>query len=150
MRIGDLANRLGVSTSKIRYLENKGLICPTRGHRNRYRTYDEESTIRLSMMLQAQTLGFTLKEIKQAFTANRTLECAPFIARLEDKLNEVAIHIHRAQALHARLILAIDEMRDRERSWKATGVQIVAPLSRLASKTESGTPLYPAIGRLGV
>ena len=87
MRIGDLANRLGVSTSKIRYLENKGLIRPTRGHRNRYRTYDEESTIRLSMMLQAQTLGFTLQEIKQAFTNNKTLECEPFIALLLDKRN---------------------------------------------------------------
>lgn len=149
MRIGDLAIRLGVSTSKIRYLERKGLIRPGRGHRNRYRTYDEDSAIRLSMMLQAQTLGFTLKEIKQAFTTNRTLECAPFIARLEGKRNEVAIHIQRSQALQKRLTLAIEEMRDRERSWKATGVQIVAPLSRLATNT--GAPSHhPAIGRLGV
>jgi predicted site-specific integrase-resolvase len=43
MQIGDLAKRLGVSASKIRHLEAKGLLRPTQGHSNRYRMYDEDA-----------------------------------------------------------------------------------------------------------
>jgi MerR family transcriptional regulator, copper efflux regulator len=128
MRISDLANRLGVSTSKIRYLESKGLIRPKRCHPNGYRIYDEEAAVRLAMMLQAQTLGFTLEEIVHAFTTNRTLECEPFIALLRSKLNEVKGRIQQEQALQVRLNRAVKEMRTRERSRKITGVQIIAPL----------------------
>lgn len=136
MRIGDLANRLGVSPSKIRYLESKGLVRAARCHPNGYRTYDEEIAVRLAMMLQAQTLGFTLQEIRQAFTANRTLECEPFIIRLQDKRKEVEDRIQHDQALHVQLSLAIDEMRTRERARQVTGVQIVAPLDSVGMKLE--------------
>src|SRR5271155_2887879 len=103
MRIGDLAKRLGVSSSKIRHLEARGLLRPMRSQPNGYRTYDEETAIRLSMMLQAQTLGFTLTEIRQAFSANRSLECEPFISRLQRKRHEIARQIQQAQALQVRL-----------------------------------------------
>jgi MerR family copper efflux transcriptional regulator len=136
MRIGDLANRLGVSPSKIRYLESKGLVRAARCHPSGYRTYDEETAVRLSMMLQAQTLGFTLQEIKQAFTTNKTLECEPFITRLLDKRNEVEGRIQHDQALHNQLTLAIDEMRTRERARLVTGVQIIAPLDSVGMKLE--------------
>jgi len=136
MRIGDLANRLGVSPSKIRYLESKGLVRAARCHPNGYRTYDEETAVRLSMMLQAQTLGFTLQEIRQAFAANRTLECEPFIVRLQDKRKEVEDRIQHDQALHVQLSLAIDEMRTREHARQVTGVQIIAPLDSVGMKLE--------------
>jgi DNA-binding transcriptional MerR regulator len=134
MQIKDLANRLGVSSSKIRYLESKGLIRAARCHPNGYRSYDEETASRLAMMLQAQTLGFTLEEIREAFTANPTLECEPFIARLQGKLNEVESRIEHAQALRAQLGLAIEEMRTREHARLVTGVQIVAPLDSVGMK----------------
>jgi MerR family copper efflux transcriptional regulator len=136
MQIKDLANRLGVSPSKIRYLESKGLIRAARCRPNGYRSYDEETAVRLAMMLQAQTLGFTLEEIREAFTANPTLECEPFIARLQGKLDEVEGRIEHAQALRAQLGLAIEEMRTREHARLVTGVQIVAPLDSVGMKLE--------------
>jgi MerR family copper efflux transcriptional regulator len=136
MRIGDLANRLGVSPSKIRYLESKGLVRAARSHRSGYRTYDEETAVLLAMMLQAQTLGFTLQEIKQAFTTNKTLECEPFIALLLDKRNEVDGRIQHDQALYDQLTLAIEEMQTREQSRQVTGVQIIAPLDSVGMKLE--------------
>jgi len=127
---------LSVSPSKIRYLESKGLVRAARGHPNGYRTYDEETAARLAMMLQAQTLGFTLQEIKQGFTTNKTLECEPFIARLLDKRNEVEGRIQHDRALYDQLTLAIDEMRTRERARQVTGVQIIAPLDSVGMKLE--------------
>jgi DNA-binding transcriptional MerR regulator len=131
MRIGDLSRRLGVSPSKIRFLENKGLVRPVRSRQNGYRTYDEDTAVRLAMMLQAQTLGFTVREIRQAFMSNKSLECAPIISSLQHKRNEIENSIQQAQALVDRLSQAIKEMRRREKKWKATGVQIIAPLDSI-------------------
>jgi len=55
-------------------------VRPVRSRHNGYRTYDEDTTVRLAMMLQAQTLGFTVREIRQAFMSNKSLECAPIIS----------------------------------------------------------------------
>ncbi|SRR5258708_6257637 len=141
MRIGDLSRRLGVSPSKIRFLENKGLVRPVRSRHNGYRTYDEDTAVRLAMMLQAQTLGFTVREIRQAFMSNKSLECAPIISSLQHKRNEIENSIQQAQALVDRLSQAIKEMRRREKKWKATGVQIIAPLDSIG--TTSAIPSAP-------
>ena len=62
LTIGQLAARVGIAPSAIRFYEEKGLLCPIRsnsGHR-RYRRSDIR---RLSFVLIAQKLGFSLREI---------------------------------------------------------------------------------------
>lgn len=61
--IGDLARRTGLSVSAIRFYEDKGLIFPSRdaGGRRRFMRSD---TRKLSFVMIAQRLGFSLKEIK--------------------------------------------------------------------------------------
>jgi MerR family transcriptional regulator, copper efflux regulator len=66
MQIGELARRFGVAPSKIRFLEDEGLVRPVRRTKAGYREYDESSAEALTMILQAQSLGFTLDEIKGA------------------------------------------------------------------------------------
>jgi len=62
--IGNIAKRAGVSTSAIRYYERQDLIRSSRLV-NGYRVYDEDAIKALRFVRQAQTLGITLREIKQ-------------------------------------------------------------------------------------
>lgn len=61
--IGYIAERTGLAVSAIRYYEDKGLITP---HRNAggHRRYMRSDIRRLSFVMIAQKLGFTIEEIK--------------------------------------------------------------------------------------
>ena len=66
--IGDLAARAGVSVSAVRFYEDKGLVTPVRsaGGRRLFRRCDLR---RISFVLIAQQLGFSLAEIKTRLAA---------------------------------------------------------------------------------
>ena len=70
MQIGELARRFGVAPSKIRFLEDVGLVRPVRRTKAGYREYDESSADALKMILQAQSLGFTLDAAGKTGTTN--------------------------------------------------------------------------------
>ena len=63
LSIGDLATRTGLSVSAIRFYEKKGLITPDRNQGNQ-RRYEGSDIRRLSFVLIAQQIGFSIEEIK--------------------------------------------------------------------------------------
>ena len=65
LSIGDLAERTGLSVSAIRFYETKGLVTPARnaGGQRRYLRADIR---RLSFVLIAQQLGFSIEDIRAA------------------------------------------------------------------------------------
>lgn len=115
MRIGELAKRLGVATSKLRFLEAHGLIRPARRLPSGYRDYDESVVETLQIILQAQSFGFTLEEISRSFVETRQhgLRCDYIIKLLNGKLQELDRHIEQTWALRARLADAVDEFEAR-------------------------------------
>jgi MerR family copper efflux transcriptional regulator len=115
MQIGELARRFGVAPSKIRFLEDEGLVRPVRRTKAGYREYDESSAEALTMILQAQSLGFTLDEIKGALAETKIhgLRLDYLIGRIARKLNELDRHIVQAQELRARLVCASNELKAR-------------------------------------
>src|SRR6266481_3760782 len=115
MQIGELARRFGVAPSKIRFLEDEGLVRPVRRTRAGYREYDESSAEALAMILQAQSLGFTLDEIRGALAETREhgLRREYLIGQIARKLNELDRHIAQAQELRARLVCASNELKAR-------------------------------------
>lgn len=62
LTIGDLARRTGLSVSAIRFYEEKGLVHPVRSAGNQ-RRYLRADIRRLSFVMIAQKLGFTVAEI---------------------------------------------------------------------------------------
>ena len=115
MQIGELARRFAVAPSKIRFLEDQGLVQPVRRTRAGYREYDESSAEALSMILQAQSLGFTLDEIKGALaeTKSHGLRRDYLIGQIARKLSELDRHIAQAQELRGRLVCAGNELKAR-------------------------------------
>ena len=115
MQIGELARRFDVAPSKIRFLEDEGLVRPVRRTKAGYREYDEGSAEALAMILQAQSLGFTLDEIKGALaqTKEHGLRRDYLIGQIARKLTELDRHIAQAQELRVRLVCAGNELKAR-------------------------------------
>jgi len=63
MRIGELADRTGVSTRSLRYYEQHGLLSARRGS-NGYRLYREEDVRLVSEIRALLAVGFTLEDTR--------------------------------------------------------------------------------------
>lgn len=61
MQIGAVAEKLGISSSSIRYYERRGLIKPV-GRVAGRREFDQQSIMTLKFLKLAQAAGFTLDE----------------------------------------------------------------------------------------
>jgi DNA-binding transcriptional MerR regulator len=66
--IGDLAGKFDVTLRTLRFYESRGLLSPSRqGHHRRYGRKDAD---RLTVILKAKKLGFTLTEIREMIAAD--------------------------------------------------------------------------------
>ena len=65
MKIGQIASLCGVSVESLRFYESEGLIVPKLRSPSGYRLYDQDDKQRLSFILHAKKIGFSLNEIKQ-------------------------------------------------------------------------------------
>ena len=63
MKIGELAKSAGVSPSKVRFYEARGLLPSAARQDNGYRSYGAADLKRLLLIRRAQSLGFTLDQI---------------------------------------------------------------------------------------
>ena len=70
MRIGELARRSGLSSSRIRFYEAEGLLNVVSRKANGYRDYPADALMILGIIVGAQRTGFSLDEIRQILPAN--------------------------------------------------------------------------------
>jgi DNA-binding transcriptional MerR regulator len=64
LTIGNVAKRVGVRPSAIRFYEIKGIVRPAARGQNGYRIYGNDAIKLLLFVRRAQSLGITLREIK--------------------------------------------------------------------------------------
>ena len=64
MTIGELAQRTGLTNSRIRFYESAGLLKTVDRRPNGYRTYPPEAVLVLELITTAQKAGFSLDEIR--------------------------------------------------------------------------------------
>ncbi|SMG10832.1 MerR family transcriptional regulator [Paraburkholderia susongensis] len=89
MKIGELAARLGMAASAIRFYEQSGLLpAATRGA-NGYRVYDATAEERLRQIQLAQRLGFTLDEIRTAIKEMGDFSKDGLLGRIDQRLHEI-------------------------------------------------------------
>lgn len=114
MRIGELAKRASMATSRIRFYEARGLLPVPARTDNGYRDYPEALIEVLQFIEQAQRLGFSLKELTGR-TDLDTHTCPDVAAALRAKLAEVDAHIAAAMARREALTALITEIENRDR-----------------------------------
>ncbi|MEU7897238.1 MerR family transcriptional regulator [Nonomuraea sp. NPDC049152] len=93
MRIGELAERTGVSARSLRYYEQHGLLSARRGP-NGYREYSLEDVKLVSEIRSLLTVGFTLEDARPFVDCLRAghatgAACAESVAVYRRKLAEI-------------------------------------------------------------
>ena len=65
LKIGELAELASISRDALRFYEKHGLVTPTARTDSGYRLYSKSDVLRISFILSAKEVGFTLNEIHQ-------------------------------------------------------------------------------------
>lgn len=113
-RIGELAERVGVSTPTLRYYEEIGLLKSSERSPAGYRLYDEGAEGRLHFIARAKRLGLSLDEIGDlvgiwdggncsATRAHLRHLVAHKIAEIRDQVEELATFERQLQTVYERV-----------------------------------------------
>lgn len=88
LQIGSVATRCGLSVDTIRFYEKQGLIAKPARSQGGFRLYEENAVERLSFVSRAQTLGFSLDEIRELLLLRNAGEegCTHVHDLLDEKL----------------------------------------------------------------
>lgn len=98
MRIGEAADRSGVSAKMIRYYESVGLIPPAARSKSGYRTYGAKDVHTLRFIRRARDLGFMVEDITELLSLWRDRSrrssdvkslALDHVARLRNKISEI-------------------------------------------------------------
>jgi DNA-binding transcriptional MerR regulator len=118
MRIGELAEGLGVTTKTIRYYESIGLLPQPARTPSGYREYAETDAERITFVKTAQRLGLTLDEIAEiiAFRDRGEQPCSYVAGLLRRQVRLLDARIREMRALR-------DELRDLEAHASTVGVE---------------------------
>lgn len=114
MRIGEIARRAGVAPSRVRFYEREGLLPGTPRQANGYRDYPASTIEILSFIMEAQSFGFSLQEIREALplvSSHGKVAPEVTIPALERKLDELSAHIEASIEQRDRLIALLEEQR---------------------------------------
>lgn len=108
MRIGRLADVVGVSVETVRYYERRGLLEPPLRTDAGYRQYDAGDVARLQFLLRAKELGFTLTEIAELLATVDTATTDEVAAAVRAKLGAIEAQIADLADTRCRLRQLID------------------------------------------
>ncbi len=105
MRIGDLADRTGVSRATIRYYEQRELLPHPARSTSGYREYSEDAVKRLHFIRRAKRLGFSLNEIREllCLRVEAGHPCEPVRERAEEKAREIEQRLREFRAIKCTL-----------------------------------------------
>ena len=105
MRIGEVADAVGVPTQTLRFYERKGLLPHPRRGPNGYREYDASTIARLEFIRSGQAAGLTLVEIVTILDLRRdgAVPCAHVQSLLATKLLDVQTRQRELAALETEL-----------------------------------------------
>ena len=114
MRIGELAEQVGVTTKTVRYYESLGLLPPAKRTPSGYRSYDGAALDRLRFVRDAQATGLSLTEIRSIVELKVQGErsCAHTRELLHRHLDDLDRQIERLQAARSALVELADRADD--------------------------------------
>jgi DNA-binding transcriptional MerR regulator len=104
-KIGELAKQTGVTVGTLRYYSDLGLLRPSLRGDNGYRYYRQDASSQVEFIKKAQTLGFTLEEIKRFLDVRDRGEqpCSLVKSLLNEKIEQLEIQIKQMTLFKAEL-----------------------------------------------
>ncbi len=119
MKIGEVSKLSGIGIEALRFYERSGVLGKPARTASGYRVYNEDALDRLVFIKKAQTLGFSLDEIRRIIAESKTGECP--CAEVRD-------------IVRGRLQKLDEHLRDLRRYRK----ELAATLSNWEGKTAKG------------
>ena len=106
MRIGEVAERAGVTTKTLRYYETIGLLPPPERTSSGYRSYDSSTVERLQFIRDAQATGLSLTEIKSILElkGQGQRSCEHTRSLLHRQIDDIDAQIERLAHARAQLV----------------------------------------------
>ena len=113
MRIGQLADRCGLTATTIRYYESIGLLGEPARTPTGYRAYSDDAIERLRFIRDAQTAGLTLSEVQSILELKDVgaRSCDHTVALLERHIADIDDQITRLQLARRDLVELADRAR---------------------------------------
>ena len=110
MRIGEIANRSGVTVDTVRFYERLGVLPSPEREPSGYRDYVPETVERIQLTRELQAIGFTLNEVIDALAAHDAggATCESERWRLDAVLERVDAKLAELDALRGRIVEARD------------------------------------------
>lgn len=122
LRIGELAQRHGVSTATLRYYEQLGLLGQPDRSASGYRVYDSDHEERLRFIVRAKALDLSLEEIRSLLDVWDSGSCSD----TREELRHLVAH-------------KVADARRRAREAEAFASQLMHVYDRLAQPTAEAT-----------
>ena len=106
MRVGEIANRSGVTVDTVRFYERLGVLPSPEREPSGYRDYAPETVERIQLTRELQAIGFTLNEVIDALAAHDAggATCTSERWRLDAVLARVDAKLAELDALRGRIL----------------------------------------------
>ncbi|KML53705.1 MerR family transcriptional regulator [Burkholderia cepacia] len=137
MKIGELAERTGLTPSRIRFYERIGLLTFVEREANGYRSYPQEAVTVLDLITAAQKADFSLDEIRTLIPSDLTQwQCGSLLEALCRKVEGIEALEARLARSKAHIVSLIAEIRAKPES-----VDCATNAKRLLSRIPSGNAM---------
>lgn len=133
MKIGELAQRTGLTPSRIRFYERVGLLNGVKRQSNGYRSYPTEAIAALELITSAQNAGFSLEELRVLLPSD-----------FRNPDNRLLVDTLR------RKVRDIEQMQIRLAKSKAQLVEVLAKVEEKPSDSDSTACARRVLARLGL
>lgn len=116
LKIGEVSLSSGIGIEALRFYERSGILGKTARTANGYRVYDANVFDRLAFIKKAQTLGFSLGEIRRIIEESAAGEspCAEVREIVRRRLSEIDKHLRDLRRYRKELATTLEE-------WDAQG-----------------------------
>jgi DNA-binding transcriptional MerR regulator len=123
LRVGELAEVVGVAPDTIRYYERAGLLPAPARTAAGYRAYHVDAVDRLRFIQGAQRLGLRLRDIADLLAVRDTgvCPCEPAEQLLRRRLAELDAEMARLSALRAEMVAMVEALPSAECPQPAPG-----------------------------
>ena len=111
LKIGELAEKTGLSAHTLRYYEKNGLIAASTRSDSGYRYYDDADVRRVEFVKTARNIGFSLEDIAQLLSIRvdkTSHSCQEVTDITRHKLDEVNARIAELQSMQQTLQILLD------------------------------------------
>lgn len=131
-KIGDLSQKLDITTRTLRYYEEIGLIQSTRKSDSKYRHYDEVAILKINRILLLRRLSFSIKKIQKIFLVEGTNNMMPIFT---NKLRELKSELVGQESL----IYAVEKLIDAINKNKNKNEISISTLESIYELEKEGT-----------